>query len=151
MSPKHSKKLEPNLQDERHEFFTESADVRTFSTGATRSPLGNKLQYEGYNNPMVDRRYAEYMKKHQVQSDGTHRAPDNWQKGIDKDSLADSGYRHVMDWRLHHRGYPALAEEDIEEALCAVIFNAKAYLKHILEERNYDAPKDKAAGARVSD
>jgi len=110
-----------------------AAGVRLFDSGATRSPLGDKLQYEGYLNPLVLQRYAEYMKKHQRQSDGNLRAADNWQKGIPQDSLMDSGTRHFMDWWLHHRGYPDRAMEPLEEALCALIFNAMAYLKHVLE------------------
>jgi hypothetical protein len=108
-------------------------DIRTFKTGATRSPIGDKLQYEGYLNPLVLKRYAKYMKKHQTQSDGEQRASDNWQKSIPKESLMDSAYRHFEDWHLHHRGYKAEAVEPLEEALCALIFNAMAYLKQVVE------------------
>lgn len=107
--------------------------VRTFDTGATRSPLGDKLQYEGYLSPIVLRRFAQYMKKHQTQSDGNVRPADNWQSGIPKESLMDSKMRHDMDLWLHHRGYSQFAEEDIEEALCAIMFNTMAYLKEVLE------------------
>jgi hypothetical protein len=96
--------------------------------------MGDKLQYEGYLSPLVLRRFAQYMHKHQMQADGNLRDADNWQKGIDKDSLADSGTRHHMDWWLHHRGYGDLAEEPLQEALCALMFNAMAYLKHLLDE-----------------
>ncbi|HQA98046.1 MAG TPA: hypothetical protein PLF62_08855 [Clostridia bacterium] len=108
--------------------------MRVFRTGATRSPMGDKLQYEGYLSPLVLRRFAQYMRKHQMQADGNLRDADNWQKGIPKESLMDSGARHYMDWWLHHRGYTDMAEEPIEEALCALVFNAMAYLKHVLDE-----------------
>lgn len=108
-------------------------DIRTFDTGATRSPLGDKLQYEGYLSPLVLQRFAQYMRKHQVQSDGNVRPADNWQKGIPLESLIDSGTRHYMDWWLHHRGYNGNACEPIEEALCALMFNVMAYLKHVME------------------
>jgi hypothetical protein len=125
--------------EERLEFFSSNhADdrtVRVFSTGATRSPLGDKLQYEGYLNPLVLKRYAEYMKKHQVQSDGTERSADNWQRSIPLESLMDSGWRHFEDWWMYHRGYTAEMAEDIEEALCAVMFNTMAYLKQVMEQR----------------
>jgi len=107
--------------------------IRTFDTGATRSPLGDKLQYEGYLNPLVLKAYARYMKRHQTASDGSQREPDNWQKGIPKGALIDSAWRHFSDWHLHHRGYTAEAEETLEEALCAILFNVMGYLKQVLE------------------
>ena len=108
--------------------------VRTFESGATRSPLGDKLQYEGYLNPMVLKRFAQYMKKHQTQSDGQQRDADNWQKGIPVNSLMDSKLRHDMDMWLYHRGYIDEMEEDIEEALCAIMFNTMAYLKFVMSK-----------------
>lgn len=120
-----------------NEMFSDmrTATIRTFDTGATRSPLGNKLQYEGYLNPLVIKRFAEYMKKHQTQADGQERAADNWQKGIPAESLIDSGWRHFEDIWLHHRGYTNEMEEDIEEALCAVMFFAMADLLRVIKER----------------
>lgn len=109
--------------------------VRQFETGATRSPLDGKPQYEGYLNPLVIKRFGEYMLKHQIQANGQTRAADNWQKGIPAASLIDSAWRHFEDWWLHHRGYSELAAEPLEEALCAVIFNASARLKQVVEER----------------
>ena len=116
--------------------------LRTFDTGATRSPLGDKLQYEGYLNPLVLKRFAEYMKKHQTQSDGQTRSADNWQNNIPLNSLMDSGTRHFMDWRLYHRGYESEMEEPIEEALCAVMFNCMGYLKQMLELNGRGAKDD---------
>lgn len=108
--------------------------VRVFGTGATRSPLGNKLEYGGYLNPLVLKRYAEYMKKHQTQSDGQQRSADNWQKNIDLASLYDSKIRHDQDIWLFSRGYLAEMSEPIEEALCASLFNSMAILKQVLEQ-----------------
>lgn len=105
---------------------------RVFESGATRSPLGDKLQYEGFIHPLVLKRFAEYMNKHRVQANGELRAADNWQKGIPADSLIDSGYRHFMDWHLHHRGFASAANEALQEALCALMFNVMAYLLHVL-------------------
>jgi hypothetical protein len=111
-----------------------ASGVRTFDTGATRSPLGDKLQYEGYLNPLVLKTFAEYMRRHQTQSDGKQRAADNWQQGIPRASLMDSMMRHYMDVWLYHRGYEEEMSEDIIESLCALIFNAMAYLKSVKEE-----------------
>lgn len=108
--------------------------IRTFATGATRSPLGEKLQFEGYLNPLVLKRFAEYMRKHQTDSAGNQRAADNWQKNIDMASLCDSKTRHDMDVWLHSRGYDAEAAEPLEEALCACLFNTMALLKQVLEQ-----------------
>lgn len=102
--------------------------IRTFETGATRSPLGDKLRYEGFLNPVILKRYAEYMHRHRTQSDGSLREPDNWQKGMPLASYADSGLRHAMDWWLHHRGYQGETTESIEDTLCALVFNAFGYL-----------------------
>lgn len=109
--------------------------IRTFSTGATRDTDHNKLDYEGFESPIVMQRFAEYMNKHRIQSDGTLRDSDNWQKGIPKDAYIKSGFRHFMDWWMEHRGYES--REGIEDALCALIFNAKGYLHEILKERKY--------------
>jgi hypothetical protein len=110
----------------------EDTDMRTFDTGATRSPLADKPQYEGYLNPLVIKRFGEYMLKHQTQADGQRRDADNWQKGIPPESLIDSVWRHLLDVWLHHRGHSDEATEPLEEALCAVLFNTMALLLHSL-------------------
>jgi hypothetical protein len=109
--------------------------VRKYDSGATRSPLGDKLRYEGFLSPLVLKRYAEYMHKHRVQSDGKLREPDNWQKGMPLGDYIDSGWRHVMDWWLHHRGYGSQASESLEESLCAILFNVNGYLLEILKQK----------------
>lgn len=115
--------------------------MRTFDGGATRDDDTNKPDYEGYLSPLVIRRYGEYMLKHQRQSDGTMRSSDNWQYGIPRDAYMKSLWRHFFDvWSLHRgynvwnlpRGYTA--RECIEEALCALIFNAMGYLHEHLKE-----------------
>lgn len=109
---------------------------RTFDSGATRASLGDKPQYEGYLNPLVLHRFAQYMQRHQTMEDGSRRAPDNWQKGIPKDALIDSGIRHIIDIWLHHRGYSYAAREDLEESLCAAMFFTMAYLHSVLEDKH---------------
>lgn len=117
-----------------------TVSIRRFETGATRDTDEGKLDYEGFNHPVVDRRYAEYMHRHRILPDGALRAADNWQKGIPKEQYAKSLQRHNMDFRLLHRGYPAVdirtgSAVDIEDALCAILFNAKGYLLEVLKER----------------
>jgi len=110
--------------------------IRQFETGATRDTADGKLDYEGFYSPIVMKRFAEYMNKHRKQSDGNLRDSDNWQKGIPKNEYMKSLYRHFMDLWLMHRGYEG-REEDIEETLCAVLFNAQGYMFELLKERNY--------------
>lgn len=113
----------------------EANKIRKFESGATRSPLGNKLQLEGYLNPLVIKRFGEYMKKHQTDSAGNQREADNWQLGMGRDSHIDSKHRHDLDLWLHHRGYADRADEPLEEALCAIMFNTMGYLLDVLKEK----------------
>ena len=111
--------------------------VRTFDTGATRDLDASKLDFEGFLSPVVLERYAEYMHKHRIQPDGALRDSDNWQKGIPKTAYMKSGWRHFFDWWLAHRGFAS--RDGIEEAVCALLFNAMGYLSVLLKERHYRA------------
>jgi hypothetical protein len=107
--------------------------LREFETGATRDSEEDKLDYEGFLSPQVLERYAQYMHKHRAQADGTLRSSDNWQKGIPLDAYMKSQWRHHMEWwTLHRSEFQSL--DDLEEAVCAVIFNAMGYLHEILRE-----------------
>lgn len=108
-------------------------EIRTFETGATRNVETGKLDYEGFLSPLVIERFAEYMDKHRVQADGNIRDADNWQRGMPKDSYIKSGWRHHMDWWKEHRGIKT--EAGIEDALCAIIFNAQGYLLEHLKSK----------------
>jgi len=106
--------------------------MREFDTGATRDSDENKLDYEGFFNPFVLQRYAEYMHKHRKQADGKMRASDNWQKGMPREVYMKSLLRHVFEvWQLH-RCEPYDLEE-IVERLCATVFNAFGYIHQIIE------------------
>ena len=112
--------------------------VRTFETGATRSQDKGRPDYEGYLSPLVIERFGEYMLKHQVQSDGTIRSSDNWQRGITLDSYIKGAFRHFMHWWQRHRGWPVRdphAAADVEEDICALIFNCQGYLHEILKRK----------------
>jgi uncharacterized protein DUF4406 len=108
--------------------------IRQFDTGATRNTNEDKLAYEGFFSPLVFQERARYMHRHRVQPDGNLRAPDNWQKGIPLETYIDSGWRHMMDWWLNHRGYES--RESIQEALCALAFNVEGYLHEVLKVEN---------------
>jgi hypothetical protein len=107
--------------------------IRTFPSGATRSSDELKPDYEGYLNPLVIEAYGKYMTKHRVQADGTIRASDNWQKGIPKDAYVKSAWRHFLTWWKIHRGYGN--EEELEDALCALMFNVQGYLFEVLKSK----------------
>jgi len=106
--------------------------MREFASGATRDDDISKLDYEGYNNPLVDKCYAEYLNKHRQTANGL-RDSDNWQNLFGEkhfDVCMKSLCRHTVDVRLAHRGYKS--EQPIIDSLNAIIFNAKAYLLKLL-------------------
>ena len=107
-------------------------NIRTFETGATRDSDVGKLDYEGFLSPHVLKRYAEYMHKHRIQTDGNLRASDNWQKGIPYDTYMKSAWRHFMDWWFWHRRNDNLVLT--EEAICGLLFNAMGYLHRLMTE-----------------
>jgi len=77
------------------------------------------------------------MNKHRVQADGKLRDGDNWQGlfGSPEEHRAvcmKSMWRHFLDLWKFHRGYTG--RDTIKEALCALLFNAQAYLFSILVE-----------------
>ena len=103
-------------------------EMRVFETGATRDSDYTKYDYEGFLSPLVLKRYAQYLHKHRIQADGQQRASDNWQKGIPLDTYMKSAWRHFMDWWSGHRSAMTIHNEDFEDAICALIFNASGYL-----------------------
>lgn len=108
--------------------------MREFETGATRDSDKDKLDYEGFLSPLVIQRYSEYMHKHRKQADGKMRDSDNWQSGIPKDAYMKSMFRHFMEAWKTHRGYDEVEGEGMEDALCAIIFNAMGYLFEELQD-----------------
>ena len=115
--------------------------MRQFETGATRDFDDTKHDLEGFINPLVLLRFAEFMSKHRVQADGKLRDSDNWQKGIPKSAYMKSATRHFHDWWLHHRGYDSKAKEPLEEALCALLFNVQGYLLEVLRDEEAVSPQ----------
>jgi len=116
------------------DFLKSETKVRQFDTGATRSIDAGRYDPEGFLSPLVLERFAEYMNKHRIQPDGSVRASDNWQKGIPLDAYAKGGWRHFLHFWARHRGWPVRdtgAAQDIEEDLCALMFNVMGYLHEL--------------------
>lgn len=110
-------------------------EIRTFETGATRDSDEGKHDYYGYRSALVTRRFGEYMTKHRKQADGAMRASDNWKKGIPATASIASLNRHLEDVNLYFEGHGICANEPIEDALCAVMFNAQSMLLEVLTGR----------------
>lgn len=111
--------------------------MRTFSTSATRDGDENKFDIEGFLSPIVIERYCQYLHKHRIQADGKMRDSDNWQKGMPRAVYLKSLLRHLLDAWKYHRGY--YVDQDIQDSLCGIVFNAMGYLYEILktkEEKN---------------
>ena len=112
--------------------------MREFESGATRDTVEGKFDFEGFLSPAVLNRYAEYMNKHRTQTDGNVRDSDNCQKGIPIATYMKSGYRHFFGWWANHRKADIVIKEDIEESLCALLFNAMGYLHEYLKNEAGD-------------
>lgn len=106
-------------------------EIRVFETGATRDLDISKYDYEGFISPLVLERYGAYMHKNRLQKDGSLRDSDNWQKGIPLTAYMKSLWRHFMSlWKLHRGLY---SDEDLEDSLCAIMFNSMGYLHEIIK------------------
>ena len=116
---------------------TDNGTIRQFASGATRDTEADKLDYEGFLCPLVLERYARYMHGHRIQSDGSMRDSDNWQKGIPRRAYMKSGWRHFMDWWMCHR--TGADGEILENALCALLFNVNGYLHETLKRKAINA------------
>ena len=106
--------------------------MRHFETGATRDSTEGKPDYRRLLSPQVLRRFGQYMLEHRVQADGQTRALDNWKKGIPQQEYLSSLLRHVVDyWATteHNR----LGPKEVEDLLCAILFNVQGLLHERLE------------------
>lgn len=115
----------------------ECKPIRKFETGATRSPDAGRYDPEGFFSPLVFERFCEYMQSHRLQTDGTLRASDNWQKGLPKSTYMKGMWRHFLHLWKRHRGYrvnDSMAGKNIEEDLCALLFNVQGYLHEQLKQ-----------------
>jgi len=112
--------------------------IRQFSSGATRDTADGKPEFGGFLSPIVIRRFGEYMHKHRLQSDGALRASDNWKAGFPRRQTLESLLRHTIDVWEYVTGDSKEGEQpaDVEDALCAVIFNSQSLLREILLKRD---------------
>lgn len=107
--------------------------MRTFDAGATRNDLADKLSYMRALSPAVLRRYVQYLAKHRKQADGKLRDFDNWKKGIPPEAYMDSLIRHTFDaWLMSMGCTPSDESYDLEDLLCAIIFNAQGRLFELI-------------------
>ena len=118
----------------------QNGEIRTFDTGATRDTDIGKWDYEGFLSPLVLKRFAEYMHKCRIQSDGKLRESDNWQKGIPVKQYMKSKWRHFMDtWCFYRRSMDFYEVADygelLEESLCAELFNSMGFLHEVLKNK----------------
>lgn len=117
---------------------TTEPPIRTFDTGATRDTDQGKLDFIKAFSPIVILRYLRYLDKHRKQPDGSYRDFDNWKKGIPQEAYISGGGRHFLDTWLLTEGY---ATEDnhgpveIEDAICAQMFNLMGRLHEMLGEK----------------
>ncbi len=116
--------------------------LRQFTTGATRDTDQGKLDYEAFLSPLVLRRFAQYMHRQGHLPDGSVRPGDNWQLGIPRREYAKSLIRHLIEFWLYYDGFPPKPRsprdpQDIEEVLCAIIFNAQGYLFETIRMKVY--------------
>lgn len=123
--------------------LTTTPTIRLFDTGATRSGDNNKPDIEGFISPLAMSEYIEYMHRHRRMADGSLRTSDNWQRGITFTQYSKSLIRHVHQFHLLERGYQVKDWDtkepvEIEEVLCAVVFNAMGYL-HELRKKKEEA------------
>ena len=113
--------------------------LRTFASGAARDTDKGKLDYEGFLAAITKKRFAEYMHKNRnvgqcEQFPNGFRPSDNWQLGLDPKETLKSLIRHVEDVHLIIDGWPEEARESLQDALCAIIFNAQALLLDDLKQ-----------------
>ena len=116
------------------------SQIRQFSTGATRDTDTGKLDFEGFLSPLVIERFGEYMHKKRRLPNGDMRESDNWQLGIPQTQYVKSAHRHFLDWWKAHRGYSTRSGDDIEDEICALIFNAQGYLHELLKSSTANKP-----------
>lgn len=117
--------------------------LRDFESGAIRSADATRDDSEAYLSPLVIDRFNEYMTKHRHLADGRVRDGDNWQKGMPLATYMKGGWRHFLHWWTRHRGHPMrdpMAGRDIEEDLCALLFNVQGYLHETIKKRLKESP-----------
>lgn len=106
--------------------------MRKFKSGATRDNDEQKINYIGSFSPLVLRRFAQFMRDHNIKGGELKRNEANWKKGMPKQCYIESKMRHFVDFWITHEGYE---DGNIEDQLCADIFNAQGYLHELLVKK----------------
>jgi len=106
--------------------------MRKFKGGAFRNEDTKKLNYIGSFSPLVLRRFAQFMRDHNIKNGDLQRDEANWKRGMTKQSYIESSLRHFMDAWITHEDYE---DGNIEEMLCANLFNIFGYLHELLVEK----------------
>jgi hypothetical protein len=129
-----------DVQEEAYKFDVRDAsrEVRQFDTGATRDADTGKIDFDGFLSPLTLRAYGEYMHSHRKLPDGSLRASDNWQLGIDRDVYMKSLWRHFFAVWEENKGIET--PDGLVENLCAVLFNASGMLHEVLKARADHTP-----------
>lgn len=111
--------------------------MRQFDSGATRDSDEDKLDYDGFLDPRVERSFAEYMHHHRLQADGKLRASDNWKKGIPTEQYMKSKARHHREvWETFV--YDRQNVIKLIEYLNAEKFNINGLIYELLKEVSND-------------
>lgn len=115
--------------------------LRTFKTGANRDTDYGKFDYEAFFSPLVLERRAKYMHKQRFLADGSFRDGDNWQKGMPLSEYMKSKWRHHHAMWMIHRGYKVYDDKtgeelNMEDVICADMFNDEGYLHELLKKKN---------------
>lgn len=79
--------------------------MRHFQSGATRSSSSGKLEYVGFQHPLVEHSFCKYMDKHRIQEDGKLRPSNNWWLGWSKQDTIQSLARHERDIEAIYSGH----------------------------------------------
>lgn len=115
-----------------------AANIRQFSTGATRDTDAGKIDFDGFLSPYALKAFGEYMDRHRHRSDGQLRDSDNWQRGIPPDAYMKSMWRHFFDVWSEHRGISTPA--GLKENLCALKFNVDGMLHELVKAEHDHTP-----------
>ena len=103
--------------------------MRRFKSGAFRDNDKQKINIIGSFSPLVIRRFAEFMRDHNIKEGALQRDEANWKKGMPTKSYFESKARHWLDTWLTFEDYENF---NIEDLLCADLFNTMGHLHEIL-------------------
>lgn len=106
--------------------------MRVFDGGATRDTSGGKNDYGGFLSPEVLIAFGDFMRRHQVQPDGSIRDPGNWKHGMPTRVCLESGMRHWIDIWMELDGNES--REGMDEALGGAFFNIMALWYNLIQE-----------------